>query len=353
MKTVVHVIEAFSGGAVDTILYLTKGLKQFRHVIVYSIRNEVIDDGKIFKRFDGEVEFIYWQSAQREISLKKDWQAAVELKNILDNIDFDVLHLHSSKAGFLGRLVGVLFRSKKIIYTTHGVSFNRQDISSISKYKYVLLEKIAQMLSGEVICCSPSERDTFKNKNIKAKYICNGVEVSRNGLLVYPQRFTVITTGRVAQQKDPVYFNKIAQFFEGKYPIKFVWIGDGDMRHLLTSKNIEITGWLEKSKVEEVVKKSSLYISTSLWEGLPYAVLEAMQMGRPLLLRNCVGNVDLVEEGRNGFLFDTPQGAIQKIQYLLEHHELIAKLGSNSNQLCGEKFDLKDFLANYEKQYAH
>src|SRR5438445_206194 len=77
----------------------------------------------------------------------------------------------------------------------------------------------------------------------------------------------------------------------------------------LSAPNITVTGWLSHRHMEQELSKLSVYLSTSTWEGLSMGVLHAMAMAKPLVLRRCTGNIDAVEHGRNGFLFDTVEEA--------------------------------------------
>ncbi|MQJ98206.1 glycosyltransferase, partial [Escherichia coli] len=138
-----------------------------------------------------------------------------------------------------------------------------------------------------------------------------------------------MTCGRITEQKNPTLFNQIAAAFAQRQDVKFVWIGDGEneQRALLTSTNIVVTGWYSKAEVESTVRAADLYLSTSLWEGLPFSVLEALSLGKCLLLSDCVGNRDLVKDGYNGFSFLTAEEAIGRIEWLMQNREAIRQMG--------------------------
>ena len=94
-------------------------------------------------------------------------------------------------------------------------------------------------------------------------------------------------------------FNEIAKNFPN---LQFTWIGDGELRNELTSKNIKITGWLERKDVLKELNKNDIFILPSLWEGLPISLLEAMYMRKICIVSNIIGNRDVIEEGKNGFV---------------------------------------------------
>jgi glycosyltransferase involved in cell wall biosynthesis len=128
-------------------------------------------------------------------------------------------------------------------------------------------------------------------------------------------------------------------------------VGDGELRHEITASNIEVTGWIPSSRVNNLLESADLYLSTSLWEGLPLSVLEAMSMSLPLLLSNCVGNKDLVINDKNGYLFKNVINAVEKIIFLNENRSLLSTFGAHSRFLCKTYFDIKKTYKEYEELY--
>ncbi len=94
-------------------------------------------------------------------------------------------------------------------------------------------------------------------------------------------------------------FNEIAKNFPN---IQFTWIGDGELRSELTSKNITITGWLERKDVLKELNNNDIFILTSLWEGLPISLLEAMYMKKICIVSDVIGNRDVIDNFKDGFV---------------------------------------------------
>ena len=111
--------------------------------------------------------------------------------------------------------------------------------------------------------------------------------------------FTVYTVGRIDYQKNPELFNEIA---ESLPEIKFVWIGDGEMKDKLTAENITVTGWLNNEEAIIKAEKYDVFLLASRWEGLPIALLEAMYMKKPCIVSNVVGNRDVIENNYSGYI---------------------------------------------------
>lgn len=350
---ILHVVESFFGGVNDFIKDFTEITPEYQHTILYGKREGLKE--KFENGFKENVDFILWKNAKREISLKNDFLALKELVILLKKEKFDVIHLHSSKAGFLGRVAARAYNQQnKVIYTTHGISFLRKDISNRKLQLYIFLEKIGSLCGGKTIACSKSEAEFIQSKGIKCNYINNGIKLGNKESGVPKkenEKLKIVTVGRITIQKNSELFNKIAKNFIKNKNIEFVWIGDGELKEQLSSKNIKITGWLDQKEVHQQLIEADVYLSTAGWEGLPLAVLQAMENSLPLLLSDCVGNIDLVEEDYNGFLFKTKEEAIKKIKTLIKNKEKIKKLGENSYLLLKKEFDIQRMIKKYKILY--
>ena len=120
----------------------------------------------------------------------------------------------------------------------------------------------------------------------------------------------------------------------------------------MDSSNVTITGWLSRDEVTDELAKSDVYLSTALWEGLPFAVLEAMNLKKPLILSHCTGNVDLVSNDYNGFVFHSKNEAIQRILFFKENLDKIDSFGRNSHKIVSVDFNVIFMAENYEKAYT-
>lgn len=353
---IVHVTECLAGGVLTFLVNLTSQLDQEEHIIIYGKRDNTPENVETL--FGDNVSLIYWKSAQREIRPGQDFAALRELLHDLKQIpDIDVLQLHSSKAGVLGRVAArLLGLQKRTFYLPHGVSFARQDVSPKKRQFYILIEKVANAFAGTVIACSSSERDLLTANGIKnVVVINNGIAVpDKEPVYKQPGKPIVFgTVGRITFQKNPQLFNQITRHFQGDDRVKFLWIGDGELRHeIQESGQVQVTGWVTPDEVQNYLKQVDVYLSTSLWEGLPLSVLEAMALGKPLLLSDCVGNVDTVEQGANGFLYHDAAEGIASIQKLLKASpDKILQLGKTSYKRVANDFSLRRLRQQYRALY--
>lgn len=349
---IVHVMECFAGGTFEFLVQLTQKLNKIEHIIIYGIRENTPKDFK--KKFPLQTIFVPWKMAQREINFIQDIKALTELISIIKEIENkDIIHLHSSKAGFLGRIAACLIGlSRKTIYTAHGVSFLRTDVSKGKKQIYILLEKMANWCGGQIIACSKSEGEEFQRYGIKnVRVIHNGIEIIDILLKELNKEIIVGTIARISSQKNPSLFNWIAQQYQENRQVKFLWIGDGELRAELRATNIEITGWISKQSVKKQLQRVDIYLSTSLWEGLPLGVLEAMVQEKPVVLSDCVGNKDLVENKLNGFLFRQKEEALEGLNFLVNDCATRYQYGRESRQKAIRFFSLDKMSSEYLNIY--
>lgn len=351
---IVHVVECFAGGVFSFLSNLTNELDKEEYIVIYGInRDNTPSDFR--EKFPPNTKFIPWKSASRSLNPLTDLKALWELYIILKKIDdIDIIHLHSSKAGFLGRIVSFLLgKSSRTIYTPHAISFLRLDVSPKKRKIFIWMERFASFFGGKIVACSQSEKEAIEEQGIKnVTFINNGIkplkiEKKEN----ISNKITIISVGRLSIQKNPKLFNDVALEFIDNPDIQFIWCGDGELKSELTSPNIKCTGWIERKKLENYLANADIYLSTSLWEGLPLSVLEAMSIGLPVVLSDCVGNRDLVED--NGFLYSRKNEACNILKDLIKNNKKIIFYGDKSKKIFLRKFELKLMQKQYYFLYKN
>jgi glycosyltransferase involved in cell wall biosynthesis len=354
---VVHVVEALAGGVTtyfkDLSIYFGEECKsnEIETTIIFSGRRKEVVLKKIESEFSKKITLSEVEM-YREFSPIRDIVSTVKLYKKLKAIQPDVVHLHSSKAGVIGRLACLpLYSKPKIFYTPHGYSFIRSDISTISKKIYWFIEKYIQMFfGGTTIACGDTEYE-FAKKIGKSVLNRNGIAIEEVRKHCSHFENTILTIGivaRITSARNPQLFNQIANLFPN---YQFVWIGDGELRHFITAPNIRITGWfMESNKVLEELNKIDVYLQTSLWEGLPIAVLEAMVMEKPVIATNIIGNKDVVDNGETGFLFDDIH-ELKGLLEVLENANTRKKFGEKALERCYLLFDKNKNFENLASLY--
>lgn len=355
MIYVIHVIESFSGGSLDVVRALT-GIKQIdaqpvRHKVIHGWRVDSPSDPHA--GFDATVELIAWPHVTREIRPVKDLCALVSLVKILKGQPAGaVLHLHSSKAGFLGRLAVMMPGCQfSTVYTSHGVAMLRQDIGESKKRLYARLERLAACQGGKVIACSGLEQQVFAAAGVKAKIIANGVQ-DFPGLSEFTKLHRIVAVGRLTEAKDPHFFVQLANAAQQEgLELEFVWVGDGHLAPVLQDQPVRLTGWLAQAQVIEQFRQAQLLVSTSLWEGLSLAALQAMGAGVPLLIRRGTGNNDLLTQEGFALGFDAPTEAMNHIKVLLANPEKLRSMGQRARAAFLQHYTIEAMQQNYVAVY--
>lgn len=348
---IIHVVESFAGGVFDFISDIVNGMPEHEHVIVHGIR---ADTPRAFTgSFPPSTRFHHWMHAAREIGLIKDLRAFFELLAIFRRIgQCDIIHLYSSKAGFLGRVASRLIGiQRKVIFSPQGAAFARADVSTTKIKAYTILERLAALFGGLVVASCASEAESFRKAGIKSSYINNGLRCPDSSAKERAEAIVVGNASRITAQKNPALFNQIASELRDDRDISFIWIGDGDMREVISSPNVRITGWVGKDDLGVLLRNIDVYLSTSLWEGLPLSVLHAMCAGKPLVLSECTGHTDLVRSGFNGFLFRTADEAVVRILDLKKDRNMLAEMGRHSRDIAMRDFSQERMIEQYRALY--
>lgn len=337
-KKILHIVESFGGGIFSFLVDLANNTDdEFDIVVAYGKRVEIPENFKSY--FYNNVKFIEVKNFTRSINPIKDLKAFWEVKKIIKEENPDVIHLHSSKAGFIGRFA-TNCKKKTMLYNPHGFSFLMRDSSKVKRLIYWCLEKVGALRKCTIIGCSYGEYQEALKLSKNAICINNGVNINKLNKEVQAfenhnidfNNLKICTSGRIGYQKNPELFNKIAENFPN---LKFTWIGDGELKDKLTSPNIKVTGWKTREEVLKIVNDNDIFILTSLWEGLPISLLEAMYLGKVCIVTNCIGNRDVIKDGKNGFIIKNN-----------DYKEIIEKINpENYNEISknAEKDILTDF----------
>lgn len=297
------------------------------------------------------IKFFIIPELRRSVSPYHDLLALYKLYRLIQKHQFDIVHTHSSKTGFLGRLAAKIAGTTKIIHTVHGFSFPSAK-NKINKSIYFLMEWLAKFATDELIVLNKSDYD-ISVKQIRFKpeivnIIPNGVNVNkfkpRNNK---SEIFRVVMVGRLWEQKNPMCLLKAAKKLLKEYSdIEFHFLGDGEFRLQMEQyihcnglkDNVKILGW--SNKVDELLPTYDLSVLPSLWEGMPLAILEAQSCGLPVIATDIPGNSCLINNGVNGYLFPINEylDLYEKIEYLYLNKEQYELLSKNARENIVENY---------------
>lgn len=313
---ILHIVEAFSGGVVSYLQTLVSGMDA-RHeaYILYTQRSNSPKEPE--RLFPAGTTLIRSEHMSRELSLRADVAAFLEIRRRVKEIRPDVVHLHSSKAGVLGRWA-INSRRTAVFYTPNGYSFQMDNCGAFKRGFYFAIEKLSGYRACTTISCGKGEYEIAKRVTPHAIFVNNAIDTAQlDALGLDPDaeaEMSVCTMARIERQKNPELFNAIAQRFPQTH---FVWIGDGADRDKLTSPNIEITGWLPRDAAMARMMRSKVYLQPSLWEGLSLSLLEAMYLKRLCIVSRISGNVDAIDDGINGFVCGSLEEYVKTLSTVL------------------------------------
>lgn len=301
-KKILYIVEAMGGGVFTYIVDLANELvNEYDMYIAYAVRPQTPADYKAY--FDKRIHLIEVKNFSREIDPLKEIKAVSEVKAIAKKVNPDIIHLHSSKAGVIGRIA---FNGKKtpVFYTPHGYSFLMKDCSKLKRFIYWMIETVFAKRKCTTISCSEGEHKETLKLTSRATYVDNAInteklDITLSNISREEHPFTVFTLGRACYQKNPELFNQIAVSMPD---VHFVWIGEGELGEELTASNIMKTGWVDRDQALKYAYNADAFLLTSLWEGLPMSLLEAMFMKKPCVVSDVIGNHDVIHNCVNGFV---------------------------------------------------
>jgi glycosyltransferase involved in cell wall biosynthesis len=237
---------------------------------------------------------------------------------------FDLVHAHSSKAGLLARLAVGLSREPSSVYTPNAFAFLGAE-NGFRRWLYRSVEQwLGRSMTDMLICVSRSEMAlagrwaiapseqmvTIENAIDPTHYapICSLAE-AKSALGLDPDRLVVGYVGRLVVQKGIEYLLQAArQVLASNENVLFVLVGEGDLersaRRTVESLGIEgqvlLPGY--RTDIPQVLAALDVFVLPSLYEGMPYTLMEAMASGRAVVATDVVGNRDLVRHGETGML---------------------------------------------------
>lgn len=365
MITIVHIAKPVGGvGVYINLLSRFINNQSFKNIVLCNTNDAIID---LVDKKNNLIE-VYHIDIEREINFKNDIRCFKQIVDHLKKINPNIIHCHSAKAGILGRIAG---RKLKIstLYTPHAYSYLSAD-SSRKKWLFKKIEQVFKYFPSKTLACSTSEynRTIADLKFKKKKVVLWNNSVENNFHLkeynsILPENY-ICSIGRPSYQKNTeLLIQSINQLKKLIPDIHLVILGAGhyspeleNVRNSIINfkleNNITIINWLERSELLYVLKKSDLYISTSRYEGLPYALIEALALSKACVVTNVDGNKDLVINKNNGFLVNLkPKEISEKIFSILNNEELKKQMEEISLKMFNKNFDIETNILLLEQIY--
>lgn len=372
---VAHVITELSlGGAQENTLFTVENLDKdyFTPMLVYG------PGGNLEKRTEDMPQTLYClKSLGRNINPLRDLIAYKQLAAIFKKERPHVVHTHSSKAGILGRLAARAAGVPIIVHTVHGFGFNNEQSKGMRNL-YINLERYCADVADAVVFVSKSNRMDALNLGIgnpdKHRLIRSGVDLNkfpanktlaskkiRDEFNIPKNAKIVLSVGNLKPQKNPMDFIETASKILPSDPdAYFIFLGDGPLRKQVNKRVRELgmekrclfPGW--RNDIADFMATSSVYMMTSLWEGLPRSVVEALLSGLPCVVYNTDGVSDIIIDDYNGFLVEQKNVTrmTEAVEYLLSDTNRCKKFAINAFNTDLREFDINAMVRTQEELYV-
>jgi glycosyltransferase involved in cell wall biosynthesis len=344
---VLHVTDASSSGVLTAVTTIARQQSEdprfSRVVFAYVVRPDSPVDEDIRTLTGPGVEVEKWSdslSAGRLVALVRTLFARLRTET------FEVVHLHSSRAGLLGRWVAMLTPHRgRSIYSPHAFAFAYDHWSRSRRRLLWALEFVGLVAGRRLVLNSASEQLVAQRALPRARtaVLENAVDVGR---LRRIERSTdrdrpwFAHVGRIAPAKAPDVFAEVTKVVADREPgVRGCWLGDGDRTLLgIENESIEVSGWLPGEELHRRLSTASALLFTSRGEGMPMAVLEAQAMGIPVVASRVTGVVDLIDDGSNGLLGHSVGELAEALTRVLTDPRLASDLSERAAS-SAERFD--------------
>jgi glycosyltransferase involved in cell wall biosynthesis len=351
LPLVLMAVEPLGMGVLYSISRLCWALHgSFRIHVLHGVRSQTPSDYR--KNFPPETDFTDWRIC-REISPLRDAKAAAQLRSVVRGLEPDIIHAHSSKAGALVRLCFPA-PTFPVFYSPRGYSFLRRDTRSAMRAAFFGMEWLLGRTRHITVAAGDSEHEVAKSVARNVRVIRNMIDLSDLSVCKETRPMApplcAVMSGANRPQKNFPLFLEIARGLTDQ-PINFVWVGEPLTGHEWTP-NVEVTGWLAREQALARIAAGHVFVQTSLWEGLPIALLEGLALELPVLATPVVGNADLVMHGRNGYYCRTAAEFADRLRELLANPALRERLGRESRSIVETHYTVASLAESWVELYT-
>jgi len=310
----------------------------------------------------------------REISPLNDLKVLVVFLRMFWKDRPDIVHTHQAKAGTVGRIAAKIAGVPRIYHTFHGNVFSGY-FSPLKSKIFIIIERFLALLSTKIIAISEQQKSELLKYKItperKIVVIPLGFDFSRllpidtEGSLkkiynIPPKQTTIGIIGRLTHIKNHrLFFDIVEKVLLKTKNVHFLVIGDGELgdelKQLSKDKGLEssvtFTGFISDLKM--IYGSLDIVLLTSLNEGTPVSLLEAMACEKLVITTRVGGVVDFIRHGESGFIFDfSPQDFANVICMYIDDPGRFNQIRKSASKEILEKYDKQRLLLDIEKLYT-
>jgi len=304
---VLHVIARLNVGG--TARYITRLAEELpKHKIDTYIATGFVQGSEVEDPSAKKLKVIRIPSLGRQINPIKDHFALKELLDVVRELKPDILHTHTFKAGFIGRIETseinkAAGKRVKFVHTFHGHLFDDPEFSGLKSLIITSFERRFAMRTDAIVTVGAQVAKELLEREIgQPEQFINippGVEPLKIPKAKPRKKITVGWIARVTGVKNPLRALEIAKLFPDA---QFLIAGGGDMLEQVKAqapKNTKVLGWTDAAKL---FASSDIILSTSENEGMPIALIEAQLASKPVVATNVGGVAEVVINNKTGFV---------------------------------------------------
>jgi glycosyltransferase involved in cell wall biosynthesis len=366
---VLHLVTRFIDGAGGNTLLSVLGADHMR----YDVWVAGAPGGPLWERVEGAgIRTVKLARLREVVAPLNDLAVLFGLVRLLRRERFTVVHTHSSKAGFLGRLAAWICRTPVVVHTLHGFSYH-DFMGGRRRRAYLALERLVRPMTDWFLAVAPQvAREAVEMRLAPPGAISvvpSAIELDRipaegdpriRQELGIPADVPLVgTVGRLDFQKAPLDFVRMAAFVAASHPhTRFVWVGTGQLKDAAHAEarrlgvDVRFTGF--RPDAVDVAACLDVYVVSSLYEGLGRSLTEAIASGRPVAATAVNGVVGILEAGSPGLLAPPgqPEALARNVVWLPDHPVAARRMGEAGRARVRALFDPTVMCQLIEGTYA-
>ena len=320
----------------------------------------------------------YTMSIERSPYSIKNLKAIKELKKIINNEQYEIIHCHTPMGSVVTRLAAKKARKKyhtRVIYTAHGFHFYK-GAPLLNWLLFYPIEKWLAKYTDTLITINNEDYDLAKKKFSKRckdiQYV-PGVGVDSNkfdvkmtqkekndlrkSLGLTKDAFLLIFPAELNKNKNQIFLiNAMEKIIENDNSIHLLLPGKDSYNEYYQKivkqkgleRNVHFLGY--KKNIPQLLSISNIAVSSSFREGLPLNIIESLTLGLPIIALNCRGMNDLIVNGINGYIVNDEAEFINNLNYLKTHPSKIEHI-SKKNIKKSKKYQLNNIEKIMRKVY--
>jgi len=277
---VLHVTECMNGGVAHAIFHLRDRYPENEHFLLWDSHSDApVPIQEVNERF-----------AQTNFTWKGNYlQRLIKLKALINQLEIDLLHLHSSRAGFLGRIVlGTV--NKATVYSPHCFAFERRDIFSAIRVIFYLIEYFLSKRTTYYLANWPNEVNSIlkfgKSVTVYLEPLIDITSLAFKRKRKTNLEVNFLAVGRLSQQKDPDFYAKVRNHYLQENHANFLWVGAVDDQEVQAESNFTLLKWLNQQDLKLMFREATATIITSKWESGPLTLYQSLDEGTPVVVRS-------------------------------------------------------------------